>query len=248
MWYTFFKYTIFRPLVKFGWRATISGMENVPSTGGAIIAPNHLANIDSIVIPALLQRRLTYPAKAELFAGKSLKGRVVAWFLRAIGQVPMDRSGGRASASSLGAITQVLSEGNLIGIYPEGTRSPDGRLYKGKTGVARMALQAEVPIIPVGVQRTSTTRRILGIGWPRRPHIIIGEPLYFDQFYTAKSNAKVLRWITDETMAAIQRLTGQEYADVYAFRVKHGDLSETGSDDFLRPRPGGGAAPVLDTE
>ncbi|MDO4783727.1 MAG: lysophospholipid acyltransferase family protein [Propionibacteriaceae bacterium] len=244
MWYTFFKFTIFRPLVRFGWRATITGLENVPATGGAIIAPNHIANIDSIVIPALLQRRLTYPAKAELFAGKGFRGRIVAWFLRAIGQVPMDRSGGRASASSLDEITAVLTGGNLIGIYPEGTRSPDGRLYKGKTGVARMALQSRVPIIPVGVERTQSTRKVLGMGWPDRPRVIVGEPLYFDEFYADKSNAKVLRWVTDETMAAIQRLTGQEYADVYGFRVKHGDLKGEGSDAYLRPRPGGGEPPA----
>lgn len=245
MWYSFFKVTIFRPLVKYGWRATIIGLDNVPATGGAIIAPNHLANIDSLVVPALLNRQLTYPAKAELFAGKGFKGRIVAWFLRAIGQVPMDRSGGRASATSLGEITEVLNAGNLVGIYPEGTRSPDGRLYKGKTGAARMALLAEVPIIPVGVERTQNAKKILGMGWPDHPRIIVGKPMSFDEFYGAKGNAQVLRWVTDEVMAAIQQLTGQEYADVYGFRVKHGDLRELGSDSFVVSRPGGGDKPDL---
>lgn len=241
MWYWFFKFTIFRPLVVWGWRSRIVGAENVPERGGAIIAANHIANIDSLVIPALLPRRLTYPAKAELFSGKGFKGRIVAWFLRSIGQVPMDRAGGRASAASLGEITDVLEGGNLIGIYPEGTRSPDGRLYKGKTGVARMALMTQVPVIPVGVQRTPSTRSFLGIGWPDRPVVTVGRPLTFEEFYDHKTDAKVLRWVTDEVMAAIAPLSGQEYADVYGFRVKAGDLKDVGSDAFVRPRPGDGA-------
>lgn len=242
MWYWFFKYTIFSALVRLGWRAKITDANNVPAKGAAIIAPNHIANIDSLVIPALIERRLTYPAKAELFAGKSFSGRIVAWFLRAIGQVPMDRSGGRASAASLGEIGEVLASGNLVGIYPEGTRSPDGRLYKGKTGAARMALQAQVPIVPVGVMHTQTVRKVFGIGWPSKPRVIIGQPMWFEEFYEHKSNAKVLRYVTDQVMAAIQELTGQEYADVYGFRVKHGDLRESGSDAFLKDRPGEGAA------
>lgn len=248
MWYWFFKYTIFSAIVRLGWRAKISGAKNVPDSGGAIIAPNHIANIDSLVIPALLKRRLTYPAKAELFSGKGFKGKIVAWFLRAIGQVPMDRSGGRASAASLGEIGQVLADGNLVGIYPEGTRSPDGRLYKGKTGAARMALQAQVPIIPVGVMHTQTVKKVLGIGWPSKPRVVVGEPMWFEEYYDHKSNAKVLRYVTDQVMAAIQELTGQEYADVYGFRVKHGDLKATGSDAFLKAHPGEGASkPVLPT-
>lgn len=248
MWYSFFKFTIFRPLAKYLWRARIEGIENVPTTGGAIIAANHIANIDSLVIPALLDRQLTYPAKAELFQGKGFKGRIVAWFLTAIGQVPMDRAGGRASASSLDRVTEVLTRGGLVGIYPEGTRSPDGRLYKGKTGVARMAMLAEVPIVPVGVERTQSVRKVLGIGWPDRPRVVVGQPLHFDEYFAAKGNAQVLRYVTDETMAAIQRLTGQEYADVYGFRVKHGDLKPVGSDAFLRPRPGDGNKPVIANE
>lgn len=245
MWYWIFKFTIFRPLARFGWRAKLVGAENIPTQGGAVIAANHLAGIDSIVIPALMRRRLTYPAKAELFNGKGFTARIVAWFLRAIAQVPMDRSGGRAAAESLGEITDVLRAGELIGIFPEGTRSPDGRLYKGKTGVARMALMTEVPIIPVGLIGTPSVKKVLGIGWPHRPQIIVGKPIHFDEFYHAKKNSQVLRYVTDEVMAAIQTLTNQQYADVYGFRVKHGDLRESGSDEFIRDRPGTGIKPTI---
>ncbi len=245
MWYAFFKGAIFRPLVKYGFRARIVGSEKVPADGGAILASNHIAAMDSLVVPAMLPRRITFPAKAELFAGdKGLGSKVVAWFLKAVGMVPMDRGGGRASAASLQAISEVLARGEVIAIYPEGTRSPDGRLYKGKTGLARMVLANDVPVIPVGVVGTGRVRGPLGIPWVRRPVVVVGEPLDFSHLRGRTSEMKVLRHVTDETLAAIQRLTGQEYADVYASRVKFGDLKETGSDQFVRPRPGGGPLPA----
>lgn len=245
MWYQFFKFTIFKPLVKFGYGTRVIGKENFPRKGGAILASNHIGALDSLVIPASMPRKITFPAKAELFVGDGGVGsRIVAWFLKAVGQVPMDRSGGRASADALGSITSVLAEGHVVAIYPEGTRSPDGRLYKGKTGMARMVLSNDVPVIPVGVIGTKSHKGPFGIPWSRRPVVIIGEPLDFSPYATAKPSTKLLRWVTDETLAAIQRLTGQEYADVYATRVKHGDLKEVGSDEFLLPRPGGGEPPV----
>ena len=245
MWYQFFKFTIFKPLVKFGYGTRVIGKENFPRKGGAILASNHIGALDSLVIPASMPRKITFPAKAELFVGDGGVGsRIVAWFLKAVGQVPMDRSGGRASADALGSITSVLAEGHVVAIYPEGTRSPDGRLYKGKTGMARMVLSNDVPVIPVGVIGTKSHKGPFGIPWSRRPVVIIGEPLDFSPYATAKPSTKLLRWVTDETLAAIQRLTGQEYADVYATRVKHGDLKEVGSDEFLLSRPGGGEPPV----
>lgn len=162
--------------------------------------------------------------------------------------VPMDRSGGRASADALGAISDVLAEGRVVAIYPEGTRSPDGRLYKGKTGMARIALANDVPVIPVGVIGTKSHKGPLGIPWARRPVVIIGKPLNFSEFAHVPGNTKALRWVTDEVLAAIQQLTGQEYADVYAARVKHGDLTDTGSDAFVVPRPGGGEKPQLEAK
>lgn len=246
MWYEFFKAVIFRPLVRFGFKARITGAENLPKTGGGILASNHIAIMDSIVIPAMVPRKLTFPAKAELFHPKGGIGpRIVAWFLKAIGTVPMDRGGGRASVNSLDQIAAVLRDGHLIAIFPEGTRSPDGRLYKGKTGMARMALANDVPIYPVGVERTQRVRGWFGIPWVSRPIVRVGDPLTFSEYAGRQSETKVLRWVTDETQAAIQRLSGQEYADVYATRVKYGDLSEVGSDDFLRPRPGGGEPPAV---
>ncbi|TRY18854.1 1-acyl-sn-glycerol-3-phosphate acyltransferase [Tessaracoccus rhinocerotis] len=246
MWYGFFKAALFGPLVKYGFRARIVGAENVPVGGGAILASNHLGAMDSIVVPAMLPRHLTFPAKAELFTGEhGLGSKIVAWFLKAIKMVPMDRGGGRASAESLGAIAKVLAEGEVVAIYPEGTRSPDGRLYKGKTGMARMVLANDVPVIPVGVVGTQKVKGLFGIPWIRRPLVIVGEPLRFSQYANQPGDTRTLRWVTDETLYAIQQLTGQEYADVYASRVKVGDLKDKGSDAFVLPRPGGGEAPPV---
>ncbi|RMB59655.1 lysophospholipid acyltransferase family protein [Tessaracoccus antarcticus] len=245
MWYAIFKAAIFRPLVKYGFRARIIGAENVPRSGGAILASNHIATMDSLVVPAMVPRRVTYPAKAELFTGKGGPGAaLVAWFLKAVGMVPMDRGGGRASATALDSISEVLATGALVGIYPEGTRSPDGRLYKGKTGLARMVLANDVPVLPVGVVGTETRRGLFGIPYVSRPIVIVGEPLHFSELAGRDRETKALRWVTDETLAAIQRLTGQQYADVYASRVKYGDLKDTGSDAHVLPRPGGGPAPL----
>lgn len=246
MWYGFFKAALFGPLVKHGFKARIIGAENVPATGGAILASNHIAAMDSVVIPAMLPRPLTFPAKAELFTGEHGPGsKIVAWFLKAVGMVPMDRGGGRASAASLGSIAKVLADGEVVAIYPEGTRSPDGRLYKGKTGMARMVLANDVPVIPVGVVGTQKVKGWFGIPWISRPVVIIGEPLNFDEYSNQPGDTRTLRWVTDETLFAIQQLTGQEYADVYASRVKVGDLKDKGSDAFVLPRPGGGEPPEV---
>jgi len=146
--------------------------------------------------------------------------------------------------SANGAIFDVLDAGKVIGIFPEGTRSPDGRLYKGKTGMARMVLASGAPVLPVGLIGTQTVRGFLGIPWVRRPVVVVGEPLDFSDLKGRESETRTLRWVTEEVQAAIQCLTGQEYADVYATRVKYGDLKDKGSDEFLRPRPGGGPKPV----
>lgn len=246
LWYQVFKYTIFRPLVKYGYRTRVYGAENFPRKGGAILASNHIGALDSLVVPAMMPRPLTFPAKAELFVGAGGAGaKIVAWFLKVIRMVPMDRSGGRASADALAAISDMLASGNVVAIYPEGTRSIDGRLYKGKTGMARIALNNEVPIIPVGVVGTKSHKGPFGIPWAKRPVVVIGKPLEFPEFAHTPGNTKVLRWVTDEVMAAIQQLTGQEYVDVYGTRVKTGDLKDKGGDDFVLPRPGGGDKPVV---
>ena len=245
--YQLFKQLIFRPLVKWGFRARVIGMENVPADGGAILASNHSATMDSIIIPAMLPREVTFPAKAELFKGTSAGGRIVAWFLRSVGMVPMERGGGRAAAESLQKISQVLAEGKLVAIYPEGTRSADGRLYKGHTGMARMALRHDVPVLPVGVVGAQTVRGLFGIPWVRRPLVVVGEPLYFGE-YAGSNEMKVQRYVTDEVMAAIQRLTGQAYVDVYGSRVKHGDLKGADLTQYEIAGPGGKEPPAVAPE
>lgn len=242
--YKLFKTLIFRPLVKWGFRTKVIGLENVPTDDGAVLASNHIATMDSIVIPAMMPRQVTFPAKAELFKAEKLPARIVAWFLKAVGMVPMERGGGRASAAALQMISDVLAQGNLVAIYPEGTRSPDGRLYRGHTGMARMALRNDVPILPVGVVGTQTVKGFLGIPWVRRPLVVIGEPLHFKE-YAGSNELKVQRYVTDEVMAAIQRLTGQDYVEVYGARVKHGDLKGKDLTQFEVGTPGGGEPPAI---
>lgn len=235
--YQIFKHLIFRPLVLWGFRARIEGVENIPASGGAVLAMNHIAAMDSVVVPAMMPREMFYPAKAELFRAKGPASWIVGGFLRLIGTVPMERGGGRASSQALAAISVVLAKGNLIGIYPEGTRSADGRLYKGHTGVARLAVQNSVPVIPIGLFDTRKVKGLFGIPWVRRPRIVVGKPLHFSDRQPAKQPAD-FRIITDEVMAAIQELTGQEYVDVYGTRAKHGDLKGQDLSAYVRPRPG----------
>ncbi len=239
MWYKLFKYGLFRPAVKLSSRPWITGEENLPASGGAILACNHLSAGDTFVLPVMVSRTVIFPAKAELFTGEhGLKSKIVARFLKLVGQVPMDRGGGRASAEGLRPVIEVLHRGELVGIYPEGTRSPDGRLYKGKTGVARMALEAGVPVIPIGMVGTDITKNRLGLPRMERPGVVIGKPLDFSGLVDNKKDLKTLRWVTDQVMAGIQELTGQTYVDVYASRVKHGDLLGADVTDRILERPG----------
>lgn len=241
MHYWLFKWFLFAPVIKLLWRPWLEGRDNVPASGAAILVSNHLSYADTVVLPAVIERKITFPAKAELFHGKSVGGRVVAWFLRVVGMLPMDRSGGRASAESVDHIGQILADGEIVGIYAEGTRSPDGRLYKGKTGVARLVLGHRVQVLPVGTVGTEFVKGWFGIPHVRRPGIRIGKPLDFSQYYDQSSNREVLRWVTDEIMAAIQELTGQEYVDVYATSVKSGSLTGRKIEDRVISRPGLGA-------
>lgn len=240
MYYWLFKWFLFRPYIATAWRPWIEGIENVPERGPAILVSNHLNYYDTLVLPASVGPKLIFPAKAELFHQKSAGGRVVSWFLRRIGMLPMDRSGGRASGESLDHVSQVLADGSMLGIYPEGTRSPDGRLYKGKTGVARLVLKHRVPVIPVGTIGTEMVRGRFGIPTLRRPGIRIGAPLDFSAYYDQPADREVLRWVTDEIMAAIQQLTGQEYVDVYATSIKSGALAGRDIESYVRVRPGDG--------
>lgn len=240
MWYSLFKYALARPIVQLYLRVKLIGGGNIPATGGAILAANHVSAGDTFALPALIQRQLIFPAKKELFLGRTIKGRFVAWALKAVGQVPMDRSGGRASALALGPILGVLHDGGLAGIFPEGTRSPDGRLYRGHTGVARLALVAGVPVVPVGVLNTVILRNRFGIPYMKKARIIIGEPLDFSAWAGQQDSAVVLRWVTNEVMGAIQALTGQDYVDVYGTHGKRRDLVDDGLSDKAKRHPNEG--------
>lgn len=222
MFYWIFKWSLFSPVVRLVWRPKVTGQENIPDSGPAIIVANHTSAVETFIVPAVIGRRLTFPAKAELFAGGgSVWHRIVAWFLAAVGQMPMDRSGGRASAGSMDGVLQVLRNGQLLAIFPEGTRSPDGRLYKGKTGVARLVLQAKVPVIPIGI-RDSVPRRtkLFHLPYYARTKISIGRPIEFDRYAPLAGDRNVLRHVTDEIMAAVQEQSGQQYVDAYATSVK----------------------------
>ncbi|AZZ39811.1 lysophospholipid acyltransferase family protein [Acidipropionibacterium jensenii] len=244
MWYQFFRSGLIRPIVRTLWHPWVVGEENLPSTGGAVLACNHIEYLDPVIVAAMIPRQLTYPAKKELFQGDGgLRSKAVAWFLKAVDQVPLDRSGGRRSVEGMRPILDRLREGGMVGIFPEGTRSADGEMFRGKTGVARLALMAGVPVIPAAVVGTGLVRGAFGIPKVVRPGIIIGKPLDFEELRGREEEAAVLRWVTNEVMDAIQQLGGQDYVDVYGFRVKYGNLKGKDLTPWRRPRPGGVPAP-----
>ncbi|QCB98175.1 1-acyl-sn-glycerol-3-phosphate acyltransferase [Arthrobacter sp. PAMC25564] len=221
MFYWFMKTFVLGPVLKTLFRPWVKGLDNVPAEGAAIIASNHLSFSDSIFMPLMVPRPVVFLAKSEYFTGTGIKGRLTAAFFRLTNQLPMDRSGGAASAQSLEAGMDVLRNGSLLGIYPEGTRSPDARLYRGKVGVARLALQARVPVIPVAMIGTDKVQPI-GKRMPniRRIGMIFGEPLDFSRYYGMEDDRLIQRSVTDEIMYELMRLSGQEYVDEYAAVVK----------------------------
>ncbi|MFC7447024.1 lysophospholipid acyltransferase family protein [Rhodococcus daqingensis] len=222
MWYWLFKYIFLGPILLVLGRPTIEGAEHIPTNGPAILASNHQAVMDSFYLPLKSPRRITFLAKSEYFTGTGLKGRFQRWFFSAVGQVPIDRTGADAAQDALNAGMRVLGAGKLLGIYPEGTRSPDGRLYKGKTGMARMALQSGVPVIPVAMIGTDKLNPI-GSRFPRPAKIVIkiGEPIDFSRFNGMGGNRFVERAVTDEVMYKLMALSGQEYVDIYAATLKN---------------------------
>jgi 1-acyl-sn-glycerol-3-phosphate acyltransferase len=221
MFYWIMKHVVVGPILKLLYRPQVRGVENIPRTGGVILASNHLSFIDSIFLPLLIQRRMAFLAKSEYFTGKGIKGWATRIFFQATGMIPIDRSGGKASEASLNTGLRVLAEGTVLGIYPEGTRSPDGRMYRGRTGVARMILEGHVPVVPVAMINTETVMPI-GTRIPkiRRIGIIIGSPLDFSRFEGMEGDRFILRSITDEIMYELNLLSGQEYIDTYASSVK----------------------------
>jgi 1-acyl-sn-glycerol-3-phosphate acyltransferase len=213
---------ILYPVLRVVFRPWAEGTDNVPREGPAILASNHLSFSDHFFGPLLLPRKVVYLAKAEYFTGRGLKGLVSKAFFSGVGQIPVDRSGGEASERALNTGLRVLAEGNLLGIYPEGTRTPDGRLYRGKTGVARLALEGRAPVIPCAMVNTFELQPP-GTIVPRlrfRPGARFGKPLDFSRYYGMESDRLVLRAVTDEIMYALMELAGQEYVDVYAADAK----------------------------
>jgi 1-acyl-sn-glycerol-3-phosphate acyltransferase len=223
VFYYVLKYVLLGPLLRLLFRPRIEGLEHVPAEGAVIVAGNHLSFADPLLMPAVLKRRVTFLAKAEYFTAPGITGRLTALVLRGAGQISVDRSGKAAGQAALREGLEVLERGELLAIYPEGTRSPDGRLYKGKVGVAVMALTAQVPVIPCAMVGT------FGIWPPRRfpPRlrpvaIRFGQPLDFSRFAGMAQHKAVLRAVTDEITYAVLRLSGQEYVDRYAADVKAG--------------------------
>jgi 1-acyl-sn-glycerol-3-phosphate acyltransferase len=214
------------------WRPQITGGEHIPPDGGAILASNHLSLVDSIFLPLLLARPVTFAAKAEYFTGKSFGARVAATYMRATKQLSIERAGARAAQDTLNAALELLKAGELFGIYPEGTRSPDGRLYRGRTGVGWLALTSGLPVIPVAMIGTD---QVLPPGHSiptlHRVGIRVGKPLIFDGYADQRPAARARRAVTDEVMEAIRALSGQEYVQMYA-SVRKDELSgRPASDD-----------------
>lgn len=217
------KYVLIGPWLRLLFRPKLHGAQNIPESGGAVFASNHLSFSDSVFLMIVVKRHITFLAKSEYFTTPGIKGFFMKWFFKAIGQVAIDRSSGSAANAALHAGLKVLHNGDFLGIYPEGTRSPDGRLYRGKTGIARMVLQAEVPVIPVVMVDTDKIQPI-GSRWPRimRVGLKFGEPLDFSRYDGMAGDRLVERAVTDEIMATLARISGQEYVDVYAAGVKSG--------------------------
>jgi 1-acyl-sn-glycerol-3-phosphate acyltransferase len=221
VFYWVLKYTLGIAL-KLVFRPWSRGHKNLPRRGPVIVASNHLSFADHFFGPLPLPRRVFFLAKAEYFNGKGLKGLASRAFFGGSGQIPIDRTGGEAAERALRSGLRVLAEGKVLGIYPEGTRSPDGRLYKGRTGVARLALESRAPVVPCAMMSTfellpSGSRRP---AWKIRPGVIFGRPMEFSRYYGKESDRAALREVTDEIMAEIAKLSGQEYVYSYASKVK----------------------------
>lgn len=206
------------PFLMLLFRPKVKGLRHVPGSGPVIIASNHLSFSDSIFMPLVVPRKVTFLAKSEYFTSPGPKGLLKKLTFIALGQVPVDRSGGRRSEAALITGLKVLAEGKCLGIYPEGTRSPDGRLYKGRTGIARLAIESGAPVIPVAMFNTEKIQPT-GTVVPKvmRVEMIFGEPMYFEGDST---DLQHLRDVTDKIMASIQEMSGQEYVDIYATRAK----------------------------
>jgi 1-acyl-sn-glycerol-3-phosphate acyltransferase len=237
---------VLAPVLRLLFRPWAEGTEHVPRTGPAILASNHLSFSDHFFAPLPLPRKVIFLAKSEYFTGRGIKGLFSKAFFSGVGQIPVDRSGGEASERALATGLRVLASGKLLGIYPEGTRTPDGRLFRGKTGVARLALEARVPVIPcamIGGFEFQPPGRIT----PRlrvRPGVRFGKPLDFSRYYGMENDKLVLRAVTDEIIYEIMKLSGQEYVDQYAVRhkaIQHAEKRALKHEAAAKAKAAGGA-------
>jgi 1-acyl-sn-glycerol-3-phosphate acyltransferase len=221
MFYWLLKFVVLGPLLKVLFRPDVDGLANVPRSGPVILACNHLSFSDSIFTPLIVPRKVTFVAKAEYFTGTGIKGWLMRQFFLGTGTIPVDRSGGKAAQAALDTLLRVLKSGNVAGIYPEGTRSPDGRLYRGKTGVARLALESGALVVPVALLNTDEIQPT-GTMIPTitRVKIRFGTPLDFSRFAASRGDRFVERAITDEIMYELMTMTGRPYVDVYASKLK----------------------------
>jgi 1-acyl-sn-glycerol-3-phosphate acyltransferase len=217
VFYWFLKFILLGPLLRLVYRPRVRGLRNIPATGPVILASNHLSFVDSLFIPLVCPRPVVFLGKADYF-----EKRRTAWFFRGANVIPVRREGGSAGEAAILTGIEALREGHVVGIYPEGTRSPDGRLYRGKTGVGRMALEGRATVIPVAVRGTPDVMPLEARA-PRlrgRPEVEFGPPLRFERYHDRPRDRFVLRSVTDEIMYEIMMLSGQEYVDEYASKVK----------------------------
>lgn len=221
MLYWILKRVVLGPVLLMTFRPKITGKKHLPKQGAAILASNHMSFSDSIFLPLAVPRRITFLAKSEYFTGRGIKGWLMKKFFEGAGQVPIDRSGGRASEAAVNTAIGILKSGELLGIYPEGTRSPDGKLYRGRTGMARIAIEAGVPVIPVAMIGTYDIQPI-GQVFPRikRVGIAFGEPIDMSQYAGRQRDPAALREATNLVMDSLKKLGGQEYVDIYATKAK----------------------------
>ena len=232
MFYWFLKFIALGPLLKVVFRPHAEGVEHVPAEGPAILASNHLSYADWLFMPLVVPRKVSFVAKAEYFTSPGVKGWLQKTFFSGTGNIPIDRTSGDAASGALLSAKRVLAEGELFGIYPEGTRSHDGRLYRGKTGIARLALETGVPVIPVAVVGTDIVAppgKTFG-RWTR-PYVRFGKPMDFSRYAGLENDRFILRSITDEIMYEIMRLSQQEYVDMYATRAKAESKKADSGDD-----------------
>lgn len=241
MWYWLFKFIFMGPLLSLLGRPKVEGLDYIPRSGPVILASNHLAVADSFYLPLVVSRRITFLAKSEYFTGTGIKGWFQRWFYTVAGQVPIDRSDADSAQAALTTAARVLGEGKLLGMYPEGTRSPDGRLYKGKTGLARVALETGVPVIPVAMIGTDVVNPPGSKMWRfGRVTVKLGKPMDFSRFEGLAGNRFIERAVIDEVMYELMRLSGQEYVDLYAADIKGGKAELTAKPSARMPEVAAG--------